>query len=71
MPPVPGFSTNELLLLISGACYAGLSLRSGFHRWSVRASKLGLPDKKVSWKAILGVARPRSQDLGKRGRGTV
>lgn len=40
-----------------------LRRRSGFHRWSVRASNLGHPEKKGSWKAIVGVARPQSQDL--------
>lgn len=36
--------------------------RSGFHRWSVRANKIGRTEKWSAWAAIVGIARPRSQN---------
>lgn len=36
--------------------------RSGFHRWSVRANKVGRTEKWSAWAAIVGIARPHSQN---------
>eukprot|EP00903_Cladosiphon_okamuranus_P008085 g7795.t1 len=42
--------------------YGDRTMRSGFHRWSVRANKVGRSEKKAAWGAVIGVARPQSQN---------
>ncbi|CAM9768954.1 unnamed protein product [Ectocarpus sp. 4 AP-2014] len=42
--------------------YGSRVMRSGFHRWSVRANKVGRTEKWSAWAAIVGIARPHSQN---------
>ncbi|CAM9491162.1 unnamed protein product [Ectocarpus fasciculatus] len=42
--------------------YGNRVMRSGFHRWSVRANKIGRTEKWSAWAAIVGIARPHSQN---------
>ncbi|CAM9249654.1 unnamed protein product [Scytosiphon promiscuus] len=42
--------------------YGDRQMRSGFHRWSIRANKVGRTERTSGWGAIIGVARPQSQN---------